>query len=662
MKPLLIFDHSIDLVQLQKKIVSLEAEFIYLLPLTSDWKCIRGVKEVSQSANIAIEVIESARLLDDEVGKLGESVIRWSADLGELKVRNRSLKSRFLLPKSEVSTWWFSLLSEKNPRKTDIFLRIAQLQIIDKVISQNNIKACICSLVNSDLSTAVTNLCRRSSIDILSLASVRGKSSFKQRLVSQLKRAPDLYYGLKALGALGKVIVKTTMTKLVMGPIKPRLGEYKNSIMFISYFPLLDKDAASKGKIKNRYVMPLQEKLSAEGKPIIWVWMYTFLEGYSFKQALNLASRFKNKGEINFLLEEFISLKLFLKTLFLWLRQIITFVKLRLSMPKDCFYKNFSIPETSLFLEKLFVESFLGPTSFMTILYFEIYKKIFSSFSGFDYCVYFFEMQAWEKALNAAKKIKAPAIKTIGFQHTLVHKNFFPYFCWPSELASSESSPAIPLPDILACNGDVSKDVMSSWGYKDIRKVEALRQLYLSPSVNYREDPKNSKIILILGSANKKETRALISLFSEAFPRLKGIEEVWVKGHPCMPVEEILRELDLFPKESRYSIKKDSVGELAQKAGLVFVSGSSAVLEALALGCKVISPVFVDDIFMNPLGETNNVYLKVYNPYQLREEANKIIMQEAKESEQSSLGDFIGRYWCLDNELPRWKELLALKK
>ncbi len=138
---LVIFDENVNVNFFHKELSVLHLKSAYLFPLSSNWRLIYEIESAIRNlfgANIEIKLIESAEIIDKEVNVLRKKVSKWSADLGDFVVVGKSIKEWFLFPKEEVSTWWVSLLSEKNTLKTNVFFRLAQLQALDKTISSNS--------------------------------------------------------------------------------------------------------------------------------------------------------------------------------------------------------------------------------------------------------------------------------------------------------------------------------------------------------------------------------------------------------------------------------------------------------------------------------------------------------------------------------------------
>jgi len=443
-----------------------------------------------------------------------------------------------------------------------------------------------------------------------------------------------------------------------MGPVTKRLNETGGSILFVSYFPLVDKESAARGELKNRYAIPLQEKIKQMNRKIVWIWVYAPLDGYSLKDAARLAAEFTARGEKNFFIDEFSSAGMLFGSLLLWLRQVVDFIRLNRRMPDRFLYENVTVPEAAGLLRGLMADSFAGWTGLSNIIYLGFYKNLFSNFHSASHCIYCFEMHAWEKALNAAKQLKSPHLKTVAFQHSFVPVNYFPYFCHLSEIAGRRNQLSLPMPDILTCNGDIPFDRMSGSGYSNLRKVEAIRYSYL---LSYLESPeflRKEKVVLVACPLMRDKTKALISLFYETFPRPEGFK-VWLKGHPALPLENILEELGISAHNFGYVIKHEPISELLKAAGIVFTGGSSVVLEALASGCRVILPVFADCIFVNPLDEFDRFYVKVNNPDDLRRAVRDFMEGSGHKNDKRDIDKFISSYWCLDRSLQRWEGVLT---
>ncbi|GAG83019.1 unnamed protein product, partial [marine sediment metagenome] len=174
-----------------------------------------------------------------------------------------------------------------------------------------------------------------------------------------------------------------------------------------------------------------------------------------------------------------------------------------------------------------------------------------------------------------------------------------------------------------------------------------------SPDFFDKED-----IVLIAGSVDKQQNKALISLFCEAFPQ-PSLFKVWLKPHPFLSFEKLLKELGINLADYGYTIKHNSIDELLKSVKILVVADSAVALEALAAGCKVVSPVFSDSMFTSPLKGFEEYYSRVSNPAELKDTIEEFIERSEVEN-FSEVKRFILLYWCLDPSLRRWKELLSV--
>ncbi len=657
---LIIFDGCIDVNSIQKELSKLSPRNVNLFPLTSNWRLIFDLKSAAKKIfgeNTKVKLMESAKLIDKEVDVIREKVPKWSADFGNYKIADKSIKEWFLLPRDNVSTWWFSLLLEKNSFKTDAFLRLAQLQAIDKAISSDSFDLCFVSVENRVFLLSLEKLCKRHLLKTSRLSALKIKRPIREKFKSFFNKQNTFSFALKSFIHFSLRILKAVRSKLAMGSIKNRTDINNNSVLFVSYFPAVDKKAAKDGLLKNKYAVPLQEKLSKMNKNIIWIWMYAFLDGQRYGDALKLAKMFKRNGETNFFLEEFTSFKISLKILSLWVRQSIIFLKLKKLMPDLIFIENLSIPEGAVFIKNLMARSFIGWIGLNGILFFCLFKEVFSHFPHPSHCIYYLEMQAWEKALNAAKLINAPRVISIGYQHVAFFRNLA-YLYHPSEIVQEKKSIVCPLPDILACNGDLPLQLLSKCKYPNLKKVEAIRYLYLNDYLGPSDFSVKQNRLLIVGSTDIKETKALISFFFAAFPKTRGFE-VWLKGHPALPFEKIFRELKIDVRDCGYIIKHDPVVKLLETVKILIVGSSTVAIEGLARSCEVITPVFSNKMFMSPMKGFEEFYIKVHNPLELRKAIENSIEHDLKKQNFNRAKEFVSKYWCLDPSLKRWEELLS---
>ncbi len=148
----------------------------------------------------------------------------------------------------------------------------------------------------------------------------------------------------------------------------------------------------------------------------------------------------------------------------------------------------------------------------------------------------------------------------------------------------------------------------------------------------------------------------MLSLLSAAFPRSDGLQ-IWLKGHPSLPMEEVLDALGIDPVQAGYEIKYSSIGDHLAAAWAVLVPTSTVAVEALAFGCEVIVPHLRTSLALSPLVGFERYYHRVYTP----EDLQRVVMDVAAGRSKVGIDEkrsFVADYWCLDRTLSRWSALL----
>ncbi|OGL47690.1 MAG: hypothetical protein A2W05_00085 [Candidatus Schekmanbacteria bacterium RBG_16_38_10] len=661
-KILLLFDENIDCNQLSSIAKFKQLRDIYFFPLTSNWNIINKVENacrLSGNSDLNIVVLNSAEFIDNEVNEIKGMISSWASNLGDYIVWNKPIKKWFLTPQKEVSTWWFSLIAEKNNLKTNVFFNIAQVNAIEKLLKSKEYNFCYLVVRDNKFKRVLKKILTRYKISFRLLASVPAESlSFKDLTKMFLENIGILSDIINSFIALSKFILESIKARKIMGQFNERKKQDR-SILFVSYFPAVDKLKAEEGIFRNKYAIPLQDRLNNKNQKINWLLMYVPIDGWSYDDALKLGSKFSRNNESIFFLHEFISIRVVSKVIFVWLIQLIKYFLISIHISHKVLTPNLTIKESHYLLYPVWRRSFVGVEGIEGIIYFEVFKEVFKYFINSEICIYYAEMHAWEKALNSAAMLINGQIKTIGFQHTTVAANYFFYLSNPTELKRERDGTDLPLPNVIACNGCVGYEKLKKEGFPNLKKVEALRQLYLLDYLQ-RDSDKHQKenVLLVAGSIDRLETSRIVSLINSAFPESKTFK-IWLKGHPAMPVEDIVDQLHIDTQKCGYEIKHDPIDKLLAKSRIVLTGASTVSIEALAFGCKVVLPVFSDKMFMSPLSEFDDFYEKIYNPNDLRD----VVIEQMESDNIVDMNlnkNFILKYWCLNESLKQWEDLLEL--
>jgi surface carbohydrate biosynthesis protein (TIGR04326 family) len=641
--------------------IPLDSQPIVLLPLTGNWKLIREVKLKFESRwGTNVSVLDTAHLVTDEAkvlrGRLGD----WSGRLEKIEVKGKTLKTWLNTPDKNASAFWFGPISEKNPLKTDLFLRIIQANIIFKHMSLDQYSACLLGISNSYLRESVIQMGAQRGLKVQILSSL-----IKTRgVLDKIQR------WCEGRGLWGQVVLGLLIwARFVFWRVQagsPKYGdllnkELDNSLMVVTYFPYVDWKLARAGIFHNIYTGPLQQKFKDHKLKVIWLLLYVTIDGKSYKDALKLKKSLVSHEEKLFFLEEFVSFGTFVSILWNWVQQIKVSVWLNQNLSDDSLCDGLCDITVAPIVRQLWFETTCGPDAVKNLVYFESFKNIFGSLKRVSQCMYYCEMQGWEAALNAAAREVNPSLRRIGHQHSAFSVNFFPFLRSAEEVKQNGKKTDFPLPDVLACNGNSDYRILAKVGYTSLRLVEAVRQLHIPQlclTVPRHKDKAN--ILLVAGSIEYEETKAMLSLVSSAFPIATDFE-IWLKGHPSLALEGILKELGIDNKKTKYHIKVGRIEEFLAEAKAVIVPASTVAVEALAFGCEVIVPFFSGSLPLSPLLGYEEYYYSVYEPDDLQKVMHTVLNSPPQMNVEAKQ-EFVKDYWCLDPSLSRWMGLLKEKR
>ncbi|MCG2831356.1 MAG: hypothetical protein L6302_09920, partial [Desulfobacteraceae bacterium] len=632
---------------------------IVLFPLTSDPAVLnRTIAELQSQRCPSVKQINSAQAIADQVKYLQKAICKWSADIGKWKVNSKALRDWLLLSGYNVSTWWLSLLSEKNTLKTNAFFRIAQICAVRSFLSKGEYGFCVIAVSDRNFRKALKLVADELKIQkkVLSTGFLVRPEGTKTKIKAILQSFGLFGNFLQGFFTWLHFIQRGCKVRKHLSKRSERLPE-SDSLLFVSYFPAVDKEAAHNGVFRNKYALSLQEKLKEKHVPVVWLLMPVPFDGYDFSDAIRLANDFANNGENLFILEGFLSLRGAIKGLFLWFRQIGLSWYLFHHVNKTCLVAAPVGSEGMPIVKSLWEQSFCGSIGIGSILYCIIFKQVFKEIKHITNCLYYCEMHAWEKALNGAKNHTNPEIRTIGFQHASVSRNDLSYFYDKADTVQTGRPSDLPLPDVLACNGEYLYSLLSESGYPGLTQVESVRYLYMDKMLSSQVTPRTGRpVLLIAGAYDRNETRALVALVYAAFPKADQFD-IWFKGHPSMPVEEIFEELAIDVSKTGYAICRDNISEYFGQAWAMLVSTSTVSIEALAFGCEVIIPVFPDTMLINALADCEKYYHKVTCAEDLRETMRKI-MEGHSLCGIDEYRQFVKSYWNINPSLPLWSKLL----
>ncbi len=655
MRALLVYDASVRASVVLGPSLRVKLDVV-LFPLLEDEE-LRGrlISDIAGSRSTVVDTLDSARLVERQIDELG-ACAEWSASLGVSHVMGRSLKEHLLIPGFPLSAWWLGHISERNPLKTSAFLCMAQLAAVRKTISSQHFECLIVAVGDPVMRRSLALLGHEAKLNV-NLAPFSRRLSLKQRLLAIADKAGMAGEMLRACYTWAVFVRRALIARFVMRGSSRCAGD-PESCLFVSHFAAVDKSAADKGVFQNKYYLPLQELMAREGRGITWLLLYVPIYGYSFREACKLARRFSAHGERLTVLEECLSVREAFSVLALWLRISVRAIWLYPRIDRKALYPDSVGPASEPVVRALWRSSHCGPTAIEGLLYLLMFRAYVKQSLSHKDLLYFFENYPLEKALLSVGRQNWPETRFLGYQHTTIPRNLFPYFCSHLDTKLSNLPEDMPLPDLVIANGRVARSLLAASAFPSVVEAEAIRYLYIERCWSETGVVKSDHpTILIAGSHDRKEMLSTMRLVKARIDAMESYT-VWVKGHPGMPLGPIIAEAGIHPLPENWRIRDEDISLLLPQVWAVLVPASTVAVEALAWGCEVICPVFPDVLGMNPLSGHEEYYHQVYGAQEFSNILTQIMQSRPSEARRASGKDFIRTYWNLDEKLPYWSELL----
>ena len=233
----------------------------------------------------------------------------------------------------------------------------------------------------------------------------------------------------------------------------------------------------------------------------------------------------------------------------------------------------------------------------------------------------------------------------IGIQHTTIRYWDLRYF---EDLRAFTKHSNIPMPDKLAVNGPIAKEMLMNYGYCESKLVEteALRYLQNHNKIEFNRKQIDTQIrILICGDIDFESTNAMLRCVEKAFSELKILNfdqiEITYKSHPINK-----SDISKF-KIPNLKVTNKSIKQIINSYDLMIAPDStSAALEAYQMGLKVILFLYLERVNFSPLKGVKDVSF-----ISTSDELKKLIISKQILNKKKFLKTF---FWS-DQNLKRWK-------
>ena len=560
---------------------------------------------------VPLEIISLPQKTEEHASNLKEEYLRWVYDFGKTEMNGQSLIS-YLRILNNLSFWWLTSVAEKSPFLCESIFQIFKLRTLEKIYSDKNCQGLVYrgnnERLHSTLKTWLQELGHPYKWIPLSDSSVSSTDCLKKNLFQKLP------YILQGLIWFAKRWFERWRH---IYPAQPN-GKESDQIpkpTIVTFFPNAYMAQLKKGNFRSKYWEKLHVYLETKKIPADWVWFYfgnkdpTFKESIKFKDECNRNSKGNQRY---FLLEEFLSVRDLWKSLILYLRLR------RKTHRLNHLHKKFCFPNSKInffpMLEKDWHHSLFGIGAIENITWAIMFDTMAQKLPTSPWGLYTWENQTWEKALISAWKKHRPDSKVLGYEHSSIRLMDLRLFSDPRTYEGKEIE-EFPIPDMLGINSSTGLKWMKESGYPShkITRIEALRYFHLNSKFGCFKKPlptSGQKLLMVAGII-PEEVRFQIQLLKQANEKggLEKYKEIWIKPHPGLSLDNILKELK---PDFKFTLITDPIIVLMEQTDVVYCSNSTgASLEAAWLGVPLIILAAKDSMNLNPLlGFPDQVFVK----------------------------------------------------
>ena len=360
------------------------------------------------------------------------------------------------------------------------------------------------------------------------------------------------------------------------------IKEKKN--LFFTYSAYSDFNKINKGIFNSIYWNPLLKKNILRNQDNIWCNIFFEQKNSSINFQIRSFQNINNKN-YNFFIEQLFDFKIFFNIIFNFFKNIFKIFFIRKNLKKYLKERNYNYLEN--FIEKDFVNSFIGIEAFSSYYYFFLIEKLSKKIFKIKNVFYLFENQGWEKSLvyNFYSKSNLIAINHATIRYWDLRFNF--------HLNGNNKY----LPNFYAANSDDSfkKLLKENFPISKIIKLEALRFFDLAQKISKNKIvSKSSNKILIVSDFSDKSNNSIIEVMKNIDKTLLSKLNFTLKEHP-------LKKLNI-PDNFKIEKNDDSLIELKKNHNLAIVSNTtSAITDLIMLGYHVIALLDKNTVNLSPL-------------------------------------------------------------
>lgn len=605
-----------------------DIEKIFLCPIDYDTEKLAGqlISRLAQDKpGLKIETVDFLKKFNSSSFELKQEYINFIHAASEREfIAGFNLKRYFVYPDQDLSAWWFSLVSEKNQYKSDAFIFFSKILTILHLQKELNCEEIWLSKGCGGIYAIFADL--KQGIVIF-------PSSFKFNFPIPQTAGIIFIEIMRVANFVLHLINKVLSVRKFKKSFNTRKDSFRNcDIACVTMFPFLDMNELNKGRFVNLAYGSLQAALNQNHKKgVIWLGMYTPINASNWGAALKYAKKVKENA-IFYLLEEWLGFRDLCRILMVYARLACRCLK-NLGKYKPLFiYKDKTTGMEIDFwrvIKKDFLSSFLGKMLIWEIANYEMFSKIASDLPQDSRILYFAEMHAWEKALNAACS-KRKDILRVGLQHTIVPLLLLNYFDHPDDLGGESYIKYSPVPNYLGCVGELTKELFleNRWPEEKLFvlggfRFRGLKGRECNSDMSSRGEKKNQ--IIVAFSISPQENKELLFLVFRAFNDKDINYKILLKSHPCYPVDRLVRAMGLSLNSRIFEFTDKPLQEVVPESKMMIVKESSSVFWAIYNKIPVAVPFLYCIVDLCPISGVSSLAHYITDHEELFSLANNII-------------------------------------
>lgn len=529
-------------------------------------------------------------------------------------LKGENLKEFFHDSSKAFSFWWLSLVYEKSPGKTDVFLLFSKICCIlnlkeelgcDEIWLSNDKR-------HSPIAQALL------SVEALRLEIIGPRREILRGLKNSLCLLREWLRALKYLLESLKKSYDIQKVKIHENLKKESLQ--RHHLFLISYLSQINKEALACGRYESTAYSCLQTAIEEKlGPAFAWLTMYASVEQYTWKDVLNFSQKIDEYNKRVFRIEGWLQGKNVWKIMREFLRVCHRCI---LSLSKVQKFKfnignGISINLWSILRED-YLSSFGGKVLMNNLVFLNIFDNLVNDLPDDAVIIHFAEMHAWERCLKVACS-KKPNIQIVGIQHTIVPLLLLNYFNTPASFGRNFVHDP-PILDLLGCVGEVTKNLFleSGWPPEKLFVLGGFRFQGLAAQLPALKDEKSKNRLVVTGSICANENEEILFLLHQAFRNTEDNVEVVLKSHPCLSMQRACRSLKLDLNKRIFKFVDEPLEKVLPGALALMAGGTSSVFYALQYDVPIILPYLFNAIDLSPLTGLYDGFYRVKDAYELK--------------------------------------------